>query len=200
MKNRTGIDFSKHILLETHLKSDNHNVDIWDLKLPTSDYTNRVRFINSCNTLTVNGDFGNWVFCREFHPSKNGFVSDGYWDGKLSMSSQQSYSKFDSDETGRLIKELIKSGLQEYGYEGKELRDAKSWFRELLKYTDDEFEYIYEAYRGYARPDFLDFEIVPIGKTRHVWLSIVYDAFDELCHRQKKIELTTPSPTDKEAG
>jgi hypothetical protein len=181
MKNRTGIDFSKHIVLETHFKNDNHNIDIWDLKKPYSNYTNRVRFINSCGTLTVNGDFGNWVFCREFHPSADGFVSDGYWSEKLHISSQQTSAKYDSERTEKAIRKLIKSELKEYGYEGEELRKLKEEFKELLNYVDDEIEYKCMAFRHLS----IDYELIPFCETRHIWLSIVYDAFDELCRRLK---------------
>lgn len=88
MDKRTNVDFSEHIVIETHFKNDNHNIDIWDLKLPDSDYIHRVTFINSCDRMMVKGDFGNWVFSREFHPSKNGGVNSYYWDEKLKTSEE----------------------------------------------------------------------------------------------------------------
>ncbi len=182
MKNRTGVDFSKHIILETHFKLEDHNLDVWDLKLPDSNYTHRVRFINSCGTLTVNGDFGNWVFCREFHPSAKESVSDGYWAEKLRISSVQESSKYDSGETEKEIKNWIKKGLKEYGYEGEELRTKKEQFKELLDHVEDEIEYNYFAYR---ESGIEDYELVPYCKTAHIWLQIVFDAFDELCRRMK---------------
>lgn len=187
-KNRTGVDFSKHIVLESHFKSDTHSVDIWDLKLPDRNYLNRVRFINSCGTLTVNGDFGNWVFCREFHPSKDGGVSDCYWSEKLRMASVQDSAKFDPERTEKEIKQLIKKGLKEYGYEGEALKKAKEQFKELLEHTDDELDYTYHAYREI---NFENYEMIPFVKTRHTWLSIIYDAFDHLCSLQPEKEKIT---------
>jgi len=185
---RTTIDFSKHIVLETHFKNENHSLDVWDMKLPNSEYTNRIRFVNSCGTLTVNGDFGNWVFCREFHPSADGYVSTGYWSEKLRIASQQTSAEYDSERTENEIKRLIKSGLKEYGYKGSELKKLKESFTDLLQYVDDQFEYTYRAYRESE----IENELIPFLETRHVWLDIVYDAFDELCNR---IEYPNPMTT-----
>jgi len=182
MEKRTEMDFSKHIVIEKHLKEENYNLDVWDLKLPDSNYTNRIRFINSCGTLMVNGDFGNWVFCREFHPSADGYVSSMYWSEKLKIASEQTSAKYDSERTEEEIKKLIESGLEEYGYKGDELEKLKEEFTDLLQYVDDEIEYKYQAYRN-ASID--DCELIPYCETRHVWLSIIYDAFDELCNRLK---------------
>lgn len=182
IKKRTTVDFSKHIVLETHFKNDNHSLDIWDLKLPDSNYKNRVRFINSCGTLTVSGDFGNWVFCREFHPSTEGYVSDGYWAEKLRISSQQTSAKYDSERTEKEIKLLIKKGLKDYGYEGAELKKLKEEFKELLEHTEDELDYTYHAYR---ESDIDDYELIPFIKTGHRWLEVIFDAFEELCKREK---------------
>lgn len=182
LKKRTQADFSKHIVLETHFKNENHSLDIWDLKLPDSNYTNRVRFINSCGSLTVTGDFGNWVFCREFHPSADGYVSDGYWGEKLSMSSVQEYSKYDSERTEKEIRRYIRIGLKEYGFEGDELKKIKEQFKELLEHTEDELSYTHFAYR---ESEIEDYEIIPYVKTAHRWLFVVFDAFEELCKREK---------------
>lgn len=174
---RTTVDFSKHIILETHLKSDNHNIDIWDMKLPESEYTNRVRFINSCGTMTVNGDFGNWVFTREFHPSNGGGVSGGYWDEKLEIGSVQKSKNFCSKETIKDL-QLFKENLSEL----ENTEEMKDWIKELENSVEDEYEYTHKAYR--ENPCDIDYEYIPFGETRHTWLNIIYDAFDELCSRQ----------------
>jgi hypothetical protein len=181
-KKRTKVDFSKHIVLETHFKNDYHSLDIWDLKAPDSNYYHRVRFINSCGILTVDGDFGRWTFNREFHPSADGGVSDSYWFEKLRIASRQEYSKYDGDKTRKELNKLIKSGLKDYGYEGDELKKLKEQFRELLDCVDDEFEYTYKAYR---ETDIDDYELIPFCKTVDFWLEVVFDAFEELCNRMK---------------
>lgn len=181
-KKRTNFDFSKHILLETHFKNDNHSLDIWDLKLPTSSNMFRVKFINTCGILVVDGDFGRWSFCREFHPSADGYVSEGYWFEKLSIGSQQQYAKYDAEKTEKELKKWIKSGLKDYGYEGEELRKLKEQFTDLLDYVDDEIEYTQKAFR---ETDIDDYEYIPFVKTQFVQLDIIFDAFEELCKRMK---------------
>jgi hypothetical protein len=182
IKKRTTVDFSKHIVLETHLKNDNHSLDIWDIKLPDSNYTNRIRFINSCGTLTINGDFGNWVFCREFHPSPDGYVSDGYWAEKLQIGSVQESAKYDSERTEKEIKHWIRKGLKDYGFEGKELKTKKEQFKELLEHTEDELSYTHFAFR---ESEINDYELIPYCKTGYRWLEVIFDAFEELCKREK---------------
>lgn len=176
MKRRTRIDWSKHEVIEIK----NENILIHHIKIPGT-YTNSVRFINTCGILAVNGDFGNWIFCREFHPSADGYVSGGYWDEKLEISSQQESDKFDSETTIEKINEFKQSFNDAYGREMNE--EEKEWVDDLLRSAYDETEYIYTAYR--EKPSTIDYESVPFGKKRHFWLNVVYDAFDEMCERLK---------------
>ena len=175
--------FKEHILIEKHLKDGKYNLDVWDLIRPDSEYTQRIRFINSCGTLTVNGDFGNWIFCREFYPSKNGFVSRSYWDEKLQIASVQESHIFCSDETKKLLDEFIKKQQEYYQYKGKEIpEEITEWFDSLDSALFDKIEYESVAYR--EKPSRFDYDDIPYGEKRHIWLDIVYDAFNELCKRQ----------------
>jgi len=177
MVKRTDVDFTKHIVIETHFKNDIHNIDIWDLKLPDKEYTHRITFINSCGVLTVKGDFGNWVFNREFHPSKKGYVSGGYWDEKLTLLSEQKSHKFDTDNT----KELINEFKEQYLEDDNQDDDVLNWIEDLENSVYDEYDYIYVAYR--ENPSSVETENVPFGEKRIFYLDVVYDAFDELCKR-----------------
>lgn len=170
--------FKDHILIETHLKEGIYNLDIWDFKSPTSEYMERIRFINSCGTLTVNGDFGNWVFCREFHPSRDGRVSRGYWDEKLEIASVQESKKFSIEETQELLKDYIEEYADNYETISDEVWE---WFELLYDCVFDQIEYEEAAYR--QKPDHIDYEDVPYGTKRHIWLDIIYDAFNEICKR-----------------
>lgn len=174
--NRTNVDFSKHIVIENHYQDGEYNLDVWDFKLPDSEYTHRIKFINSCGILAVKGDFGNWVFCREFHPSAGGYVSGGYWDEKLKTYSVQSPYKYSPESTIKAIEEFV-SELEETDEEMEE------WIEKLNSAADDEYEYIYVAYR--ETPNGVDGETVPFGQDRHSYLNIIYDAFDEICNRLK---------------
>ncbi len=234
---RTGVDFSEHKLrivesedfLAHHFKIDN-------------TYYGCLSFINTNGVMVVTGDYGNWMFCREFHPSAKGHVSGGYWDEKLQMASEQKSSKYDSKATEKELQEYMDkhnkvlnvihrfkeineldekedSELIEYlninlfdslifedtdeDYDSKSLEDIENLFdcdeflsqdefdyiETLLNCVDDELEYTYEAYRNsYNAGRFQDHEYVPFIETRHVWLNIVYDAWEAICEVIKEQE------------
>lgn len=184
---RTGIDFSKHDHRVELFKCGEKEIRVDHFQVGNSrmEY---IQFINTDEVLTVTGDFGNWVFCRPFVPSQKGRVSDSYWIEKLSIASEQKLDALDLDTIEVNIKELIDSGLEEYGYEGKELEQAKEWFGELLQETYDELSYLSKAYRDYYKPSFLEDEIIPCTKKIPVWLNIIFDAFEEICQRLGKVE------------
>ncbi len=64
---RTGIKFHDHILT---IDKESDNTITYHLKKPDT-ITNNIKFINTNGLLVVTGDFGNWVFCRDFHPNSN---------------------------------------------------------------------------------------------------------------------------------
>ena len=105
---RTGLDFSKHELLCT--KSD--ELTIHHLKKPNT-YYDSIKYINTQGIMAVTGDYGNWIFCREFHPSADDYVSSGYWCEKLSIASCQVYKEYDPEETEKEIKRRLKSKVYE---------------------------------------------------------------------------------------
>lgn len=186
MKKRTEIDFSRHELKVTDLDG----VLIHRFKRPDTRNC-MIVFINTCGVMTVTGDFGNWVFCREFHPSPNNDsgVSSGYWDEKLEIASVQKSHQYDSDETLRLIEEFEKSFEDNYGRGMNE--EESDWIADLKNNVDDEHEYTYLAYR--QMPNDIDYESVPFGKKRHFWLNAIYDGFDAVCELLKQKE-SIPSP------
>lgn len=179
MKKRTKIDFSQHELSITKTE----DVAIYKFKKPDTIYCMLV-FINAGGVLTVTGDFGNWVFCREFHPSadEDSGVSAGYWDEKLQISSVQKSDKYDVEETLKSIQEFKKDFFDYYGREMNE--EEIDWIEQLENNVDDEFEYQYLAYR--EKPSSIDYESVPYGKKRHFWLDAVYDGFDAMCEVMKQ--------------
>jgi hypothetical protein len=174
MINRTNIDFSRHQLQVNQLDG----VLIHEFKRPDTRNCMLV-FINACGVMTVTGDFGNWVFCREFHPSANNEsgVSAGYWDEKLQITSVQKSHKYDAEETSKRIDEFKKTFEECYGREMNE--EELDWVEELESNVDDEHEYVYLAYR--EKPSNIDYDSVPFGTKRHFWLDAVYDGFDAIC-------------------
>ena len=179
MNRRTKIDFSRHELKITKLEG----VLIHEFKRPDTINCMLV-FINTRGVMTVTGDFGNWVFCREFHPSADNeqCVSGGYWDEKLEISSVQKSDKYDAEQTTKLLKEFKETFEDSFGREMDE--DEKEWIEQLENNVDDEHEYTYLAYR--EKPKDIDYESVPFGEKRHFWLDAVYDGFDEICRVMKR--------------
>ncbi|MDR6548534.1 hypothetical protein J2810_004624 [Chryseobacterium rhizosphaerae] len=145
---------------------------------------NSVKFIVGEGITAVTGDFGNWIFCREFHPSANETVgvSREYFDEKLHIFSQQEAKIFDSEETLKEIKEFKKNYTD---YHGERITDeVTEWLKDLMQNIDNEEDYKYYAYR--KTPLNVDYSEVPFGKKRHFWLDVVYDAFQEICKALKK--------------
>lgn len=179
MNKRTTIDFSRHEVKVTQFEG----VLIHEFKRPDTRNCMLV-FINTQGVMTVTGDFGNWVFCREFHPSPEGSVSAGYWDEKLRIASEQDSHAFCSQQTEIELKEFRDNYEDNYGEMTEEVSE---WLENLEGYADDEFEYTYYAYRETPRD--IDAESVPFGKARHSWLNCVYDGFDALCLKLKENEI-----------
>lgn len=169
--------FSEHIL--TIIDSTYH------LKHPKYDYMCSIRFHNVDGVLLVTGDYGNWVFCREFVPSKEGGVSEYYWIEKLQINSRQNGLRFCSDLTREALKKEIEHGLEDYGYKDEKLEEAKEFYTQLLDYCDNEHEYIYHAYYSYNNPGFLDSEEIPFIEVIDPQLQCVFNAFNEICKRLK---------------
>jgi hypothetical protein len=173
---RTKVDFSKHEL--EVIKND--HVLIHRFKLPDREYYHSVTFINTCGIMSVTGDFGNWIFCREFHlNSEFGGVSDGYWNEKLSIHSTQTYAKFDSEATLEEIQEFE----EKYDEENEMPEEVADWVQELKENVDSELDYTNIAYR--EKPSSIDYECVPFGKKQDSHLSAVYDAIEAICEKLK---------------
>lgn len=171
-ESRTHVDFSKHVL--TVKESDVTSTIVYEFMIPGTRM-NGLTFINSQGIMAVTGDWGNWIFCREFHPvAGSDNVSGGYWDEKLQISSEQKSHKFDSEETTARIDTFKETFEESYGREMNE--EELEWVEYLERNVDDEHEYVYGAYR--QTPKDIDVENVPFGTKRHYWLNVVYDAFD----------------------
>jgi hypothetical protein len=180
---RTGIDFSKH---EVRIKQADGFLEHY-LRKPNT-VTDAIRYINTGGILAVTGDYGNWIFCREFHPSQEGYVESSYWTEKLRIASTQEPYEFDYETTESRIKEQLNGGLEEYGWEGEKLEEMKEYMQECLdNLSDGEQAYVAYAYQNY--PSFTDHECVVHVKKLKYWLTVVYDGFDEICRRLKAGEI-----------
>lgn len=173
---RTSIDFSKHILTVTKRPE----VVIYDFSKPGT-VINSLKFINCSGILSVTGDFGNWIFCREFHPSAKEGVSSAYWYEKLCLYSTQDGKKFSEKDTILALEEKI----EEYKFQNSDLDLREDIYLEyynecIEKAKEHELDYTYFAYR--EKPGNLDYEDVVFIKDYHFWLKVVFDAFDEMCN------------------
>lgn len=170
---RTSIDFSKH---ELTIKETNEVLVHW-LKKPNTICDN-VKFINiKGDVLVVVGDYGNWVFCREFHPSKDGYVCDRYWVEKLKNSSTQNPYTFDPEEAKSEIDDLLKE--HEWSHEEIEFLNS---LRQASDLTEGEF-----VAACYNYPPGFDTEMMPTGKVYDHSLLVVFDAFEEICKRLSEV-------------
>jgi hypothetical protein len=171
---RTDIDFSKHVVTTEKRES----LLVHTLAIPGS-LTNSVVFINTNSIMAVTGDFGNWIFCREFHPSEKSYVSDPYCIEKLKIASSQDPYDFEGKEAREEIEELLKDP------EGSLSTEEKEWLKELSDASNgSEFEYIAEAMNY---PGSFPAEMIPKGKITKFWLLAIFDAFDEICKRMKGV-------------
>ena len=181
---RTEFDFSEHELIV------NNSGELLVHTLKHKEYSKMYRFdfINTNGIMVVTGDYGNWMFCREFHPSADGMVSDYYWCEKIKISSTQEPFEFDHDATEKLILEGINGGLETDGFTGDSLETMIEFYEDVLLYNVNESEerYMINAYDN--MPSFCDGESIPhITKIKY-WLLCVFDAFEEICRRLKEEE------------
>ena len=184
---RTQVDYSKHEVLVT----ENEHILIHHLKKPGTGIES-VKFINTQGILAVTGDFGNWIFCREFHPSEKSAVSDGYWCEKLQIASSQEPEEFGVEATKKEIIEKLKD--RDSGYGKPEREYLKGLYRQLES-ENNEHWYITHAYENLPRD--WDYESIPLVKRHKFWLKAIFDAFDEICSRmpaEKQEEVLTPTP------
>lgn len=180
-KRNKHADFSQHEL--SIVKND--LITIHRLKHPKYEQMLSVRFINTCGMLIIDGDYDRWSFNREFMPSPDGSVSDSYWIEKLCMGSTQKGTRFSPENTLNELSKAIDFELEEYGYKGEKLEEAKEFFDHLKSYCENEHEYVSEAYYGCEKPNFMDSEEIPFVEEVIPQLQIVFDAFEEICYRLK---------------
>lgn len=172
---RTGIKWDKHEVIVT--KQD--GLLVHHLKVPDT-IINSIKYINTNDILAVTGDFGNWMFCREFHPSADGGVSVGYWKEKLINSSTQKSDDFDEDRTRKELEDYLADTDEPLNENEKEYIEGC-----LDALGDGELDYTYYAYRNNVGR-FSDGEYIPFETRTKYWLDAVFDGFDEMCRRMKE--------------
>jgi len=176
---RTGIDFTDYIVEVTKQEG----LLIHKLKKIGYSVMYSVTFTNVSGICAITGDYGNWIVCREFHPSKGGSISDGYFYEKLRNSSSQVLSKFNPEETEKELKELLTFNYEDDG-QAPLTEEERDWLEDLVNCVDDEVAYTYKAYREGPVGRF-DYEDIPFCKEANYWLKVIADAFEEICSRME---------------
>lgn len=183
-KKLTDVDFSKH---EVIIKKDElttvHTLSLKDSCLY------RVNFINVMDKLLVTGDLGNYVFCRSFIPSKEGYVSPYYWLEKLRILSEQDGEDWDSKGTREKLKEDMQEyidytydGYYDFDLEENEEDETIEYYKRCIELTEEP-ECYYDAYAYGEYPCCWDGEdVVKVMKIKSR-LQIIFDAFNEICNR-----------------
>lgn len=179
---RTKVDFTGHSLYTRVMTDPSYSGEIRLYLLTLGSQYHMVQFMVGESVTVVTGDFGTWVFSKEFHPRATGIVSDSYWKEKLRGVSDQKGTYYDQDATLKEINALMSPEYQEcFG---------RNWSDEELEYlkscaenTDSELDYLSAAY-SYPRPGwFTDAENIPFAESTKPWLLAVFDAFEEICSR-----------------
>lgn len=183
-KKRTDIDFSKHEVLLI----DTPGLLVHHLKKPDTVIDN-IKYINTQGIMAVTGDYGNWIFCREFHPDAKNGVSDQYWCEKLKMASTQEPYEFDVEGTKQALEQKIEEYIKILEESGKdEDQSILEFYQECFdKCEEGELDYTHFVYR--ERPSALDYDDVIFVKDYKYWLKAVFDGFDEICTRMKEVQV-----------
>jgi hypothetical protein len=181
------IDWSKH---------DFHqHQDYYELRLPDS-ITYRVRFSMVDGRTIVTGDFGDWIFSREFHPASDGSVSEEYWCEKLVIANQYvKFSEFSAEETQKSLKyemeAILGDRVEHYISDMNSIGTTDPLH--LSEIDSKELEYYYKCYDNvheesyeeisHNYPDHMDFEDVISCEEIVPSLKCVFSAFNEMCKR-----------------
>lgn len=177
MTKLTKINFEKHELRIV----DNEHVKIHHLTRPSSSQDN-IKFINCGGIMAVTGDYGNWIFCREFIPKAGEHIDPQYAAGKLKIASEQNPYEMDSQATMEEIQELMNSKE----YEGKDFE----YLKELLEKAEECGEPEYKEWAYDNCPSDM-FEVIPYRQDFKYWLKAVFDGFNEICERLKTVKYET---------
>lgn len=183
---RTGVEFGAHDFTAESCATPNAAISCYLFKIWNSS-AYQVRFVNAYGLMTVSGDWGNWVFSREFHPSsKNGGVSDNYWIEKLKTASSQDPYELDEEETRKELESWL-DGTHEYFDEERPLTPGEFEYLHDCLYAlgDSELQYAHVAhFENVGR--FKDHDRVPLVKKPKYALQVIFDAWDCIVERLKE--------------
>jgi hypothetical protein len=179
---RSKVDWSQH---EHSCLPLGNDCVIDELSIPGKGAFKSVKFINSQGIMAVTGDYGVWVFNREFIPSsQEGEVIEHYWCEKAP--SCHLYD-FDPEATHALITEW-KNELMEVSEGQLSDNDRKriEYWDACDEIVDQDSPMYYQVRACDLKPSFLDYDEVPYQKSIKPWLLVVFDAWEEICRRMRE--------------
>jgi hypothetical protein len=153
---------------------------IYDFKKPDS-IEHRVIVINAYGVCSVTGDFGKWIFEKEFHLSGNCTkINDGY----ILQNSPRTQELYEWD--GELVRKEIEETIQQsYDIESDEMSDEENEYWSGLINATYDCEYTYIA-KCMNRPSCIESENIPKSRQKlNPYLLAIFDAFEEICGRTK---------------
>lgn len=173
---RTNTDFSKHVI--GHLKTA--EIEQFYFHKPGTRIESvcfTILNTDQAANLVVTGDFGNWIFCRRFHPDTDAKVSEGYWCEKLRMYSNQHSHVFCGETAQNQIREMMADPDAEI--------TAEEWdWLSRLNEAAEEGEWQYHA-TAMEYPDTFEAENIPRGLRLDYSLEAVFDAWEAMANMLK---------------
>ncbi|MBU0630970.1 MAG: hypothetical protein KKC80_08710 [Candidatus Margulisbacteria bacterium] len=177
-KSRTGFNFEEHELEINNLGE----CIIYKFAKPDL-FCHSVTFINIAGHLVVTGDWGHYVFKREFRPDAEGYVSDDYWCSKLNHYNEKHWGEYSSEETYQLLQELIADYKTDNDIKDEDEDDDEYIFaaKDLQRYTYSEYAYLNQLENEDLEPLYHE-DIMPCYSIKKKLLYI-FDAFEAICER-----------------
>ena len=167
---RTNIDFGNHELMIIESKE----VTIYKFKKPETNI-HSVTLVNHDGVMAVKGDFGNYIFNREFHPCANTQgIGENYYIEKLECHSVQKGTEFDPDSTVRLLNERL---AEIYQIESEEI----DYLKKCVKEAEDKHQLSYDAYAYLNMPSGYDNEYVIRESKLNSFIPALFDAMECMC-------------------
>ena len=172
------MDFQKYYIQgqQTVDKNRNNHIEFASYKFVDKETEKaEICFVIYNGVTTVSGDYGNWVFNKPLHPSKEWLpINIPYLLEKLRMYSTQQPCVWDEQEALAGVNEWVKCR--------ENITDEEiDWAQQLIYSVETEHEYIHVAY--YNKPESVNTEDVPISKKLNPQLVIVFQAFEHICKK-----------------
>ena len=148
-----------------------------------NDVGSIIKFITDDSHLYVVGDYGNWIFNRNFIPVNGGSVLDYYWVRLLRERSTQNPFIFSKHKTCITIDAMIVNIEVNYPNDSQKKIDLIKYFKNSKEYVDNEQEYLW--FVSEHKPNWYLNDII-VEYDYMYDILVVFDAFEEICRTLPK--------------